>query len=124
MYTIIFGRSVCVECEYIGAMKKLRLYKWSFLGLAALCIFVFCSVDLFHTEDYMVGQSHGKASNSDTCPACMFKTSTNSTQPLYTNPILPLEMAWINMVAHPAILPSIKLACQLSIRAPPSDITC
>jgi len=105
-------------------MKKLNLYKLGFVGLAAFYILIFCGADLFHTEDCPSGRSDGMADSEDVCPACMLKNSANSTEPLYTNLTLPAELAWIAMVTHPAILLSNEPICQLSIRAPPSDITC
>jgi len=104
-------------------MKKLCLYKLGLFGLAALYIFVLSAVDFFHTEDYRVGQPYGKVSSPDTCPACMFKLSTTSTEPLYTDLTLPEKMAWIVEVTDPTILLSNKPICRLSIRAPPSKTT-
>ena len=119
-------QSICsyyVYCEYSSPMKKLSLYKLGFVGLVVLYSFVFCVVDLFHTEDYRVGEPHGQVSSPDTCPACMFKASTSSTQPVYTDLILPEEMGWILVVTDPTILLSNKPACRASIRAPPSNTT-
>jgi len=105
-------------------MKKLSLYKLGFLGLAALLTFIFCGVDLFHTERCPPAGSHYGVSSEDVCPACTFRAGANSAEPLYTSLIVPAEMAWINMVTHPAILLSNEPTCQLSIRAPPSNISC
>jgi hypothetical protein len=105
-------------------MKKLRLYKLGFLGLAAFYILISCGADLFHTERCPLVQSHYGVSSEDVCPACMLKNSANSTEPLYTNLALLAEMAWMNMVTHPAIMLSNEPASQLSIRAPPSNISC
>ncbi len=105
-------------------MKKLSLYKLGFLGLAAFYILISCGADLFHTERCSPVQSHYGVSSGDVCLACMLKNSANSTEPLYTNLALPAEMARMNMATHPAIPLSNEPACLLSIRAPPSNITC
>ena len=119
-------QSICsyyVYCEYSNPMKKLSLYKLGFVGLVVLYSFVFCAVDLFHTANCPRGQSDGRANSRGVCPACMFKASTNSTQPVYTDLILPEEMGWILVVTDPTILLSNKPACRASIRAPPSNTT-
>lgn len=105
-------------------MKKLSLYKLGFVGLAAFYILIFCGADLFHTERCPPAQSHYGVSSEGACPACMLKNNANSTEPLHTNLALQAEMAWVNVVTHPAILLLNEPICQLSIRAPPSDISC
>ena len=74
--------------------------------------FLFCGVDLFHS-DGCEGRIPGHAASQETCPACMFKAGANSTEPVYADLILPTTTTWLVVFPCHAAQQASEPACIL-----------
>ena len=99
--------------------KEISASQLGVLVLAGLYAFLFCGVDLFHTDDCTyVSSPDGRP--DDTCPACMFKAGANCCEPIYADLILPTAIAWVVLFPCHTAAPVKKPACILFLRAPPA----
>jgi hypothetical protein len=105
--------------------KQVRLHRTTTFAIFALYLFVATSVDLFHTEEHMLGDHHSGTANtisSNTpCPACTFLAGHHSTGVSYALALLHAERLFVSQfLPHLAVVHCDEWACSIIPRAPPS----
>jgi len=107
--------------------KKVRLHRTTTFAIFAVYLFVATSVDLLHTEDYMLGDHHSGTANTISsnipCPACTFLAGHHSTGVSYALALLHADRLFaLQSLPHLAVVHCDEWACSITPRAPPSTI--
>ena len=95
-----------------------RLNRVGCLLLAAHFLFVFCAVDLLHTDDCPCVNGI-PIDADDGCVACQFKSGVHAEQPEFLDSLVPSFFLEHQVVALAEIVQNNELTCSLQPRAPP-----
>jgi len=105
--------------------KRVRLHQATSVAIFAVYLTIATSVDLFHTEEFVLGTSHtgttDSISSNDPCPACSFLAGHHSAEVSCTPALLNAERFYASQPLPPlAFICCNEWACSIITRAPPS----
>ena len=104
--------------------KKKNWLKRALYGMLALhFLFVFCAIDLFHTDTCPIQSKDPKIpfqpQADDGCPACNFKVGANAEQPQIVNMHNLVQPVFGRLYIPIETMQGNEPACCLYLRAPP-----
>jgi hypothetical protein len=106
--------------------KHLKICRAMSVVVVVIYAFMTSAIDLFHNDEFLFGMVHtdtsGNIFHNDTCPACKFLDSSNSTEADFS-PYLVITTTQVisQPLPHLTVINNDEWSCSITSRAPPSN---